>query len=261
MIELDTHDFYKVSPLFRGIKHNVALVHSVIKGNSPGRIFVDRLDAPSSVYLVHEGAFHYVGGSAANDDFNQMLASLIFDNLLLNSEEQELVLFAFSEAWREKLDALLGHRGAIRIHRKTFSFDSASFQAHAGWRQQIPEGFCMRHIDESLAEKHAAYKPLVEAKTKRFGVCLMRGDEIVSTCKAVCVGGGEVEIDIHTEEAYRRQGYALLTACAFIEESLSRNLTPNWACWPERTASYALAKKLGFEDRPDAPAHYWAEGM
>lgn len=261
MIELNIRDFHTVSSLFKEIEHNVPPVFSVIEGNSPGRVFVDRLDTPSSVYLFHEGTFHYVGGSAANDCFNQAMVSLIFDDVLSCPGEQELVLFASTEIWRETLDALLSHRGAIRIQRKVFAFNPASFQAHAGWQGKIPKGFCIRHVDDKLAEKQVVYKPLVEARSQRFGVCLMKGDEIVSVCQAVCVGGGEVEIDIHTEEKYRRRGYAFLTACAFIEESLLRNLTPSWSCWPERKASYALAKKLGFEDRPDAPAHYWAAGM
>ncbi|MCA9935653.1 MAG: GNAT family N-acetyltransferase [Anaerolineales bacterium] len=261
MIELNTNDFLTVSPLFKGIEHNESLVFSVIEGNSPGRVFVDRLDAPASVYLLHEGAFHFVGGSAVNDCFNQALVSLIFDDVLSSSEEQELVLFAFSEIWRETLDALLSHHGAIRIRRKTFAFNPTGFQACGDWRGQIPEGFHIRHVDKKLAEKHVVYRPLIEAGSQRFGTCLMKGDEIISVCQAVCVGGGKAEIDIHTEEIHQRQGYAFLTACAFIEECLQRNLTPSWSCWPEREASCVLAKKLGFEEMPDIPAHYWMADM
>ena len=62
MIELSPHEFGAVSSLFDRIEHNVALVRSVIEGNSPGRVFVDHREVPSSAYLVHEGAFHYVRG-------------------------------------------------------------------------------------------------------------------------------------------------------------------------------------------------------
>jgi RimJ/RimL family protein N-acetyltransferase len=89
----------------------------------------------------------------------------------------------------------------------------------------------------------------------------MKDDELAVVCSSVCVGGIEAEIDIFTDEKYRQQGLATIAACAFIEESLSRNLTPNWACWPEREASVALAKKLGFVEQLDAPAHLWAEDL
>jgi hypothetical protein len=68
-------------------------------------------------------------------------------------------------------------------------------------------------------------------------------------------------VDIFTEEACRGRGLAAITACAFIEECLTRGLTPAWACWPYREGSYKLAKKLGFEERPDAPAFFWTEEM
>jgi hypothetical protein len=55
----------------------------------------------------------------------------------------------------------------------------------------------------SLAEKHTIYTMLLKSAAKRFGVCLIRDDEIISACKVVCVGGGEVEIDAHTEEKHR----------------------------------------------------------
>jgi RimJ/RimL family protein N-acetyltransferase len=42
---------------------------------------------------------------------------------------------------------------------------------------------------------------------------------------------------------------------------LDRYLEPHWACWPEREASIALAKKLGFEEAQDVPAYYWREDL
>lgn len=261
MQELASNQFHIVSSLFNKIDHNIAVVHSVIEGKSPGRIFVNRVDAPTAAYLIFEGAFHYIGGTPANDAFNQAIISFLFEQFLPEQAEKELVLFAFTTAWREKLDALLHPYGAITIHRKIFRFDYARFQVHAGWREQIPDGFTLKHIDAELAEKHPDFKSIVDANTKRFGVCLMRGDEIAAVCSAVCVGGSEAEIDIFTDEKYRQQGLATIVACAFIEESLSRKLTPNWACWPERKASVALAKKLGFVEQFDVPAHLWAEDL
>ncbi|MBN1873989.1 MAG: GNAT family N-acetyltransferase [Anaerolineae bacterium] len=260
-MELTPNEFYTVAPLFAGIGHNVALVYAVIEGNSPGRIFIDRPGDPLSALVLTDAGYSYVGGHPDNDEFNRALAPLLFNEILPQMEEKELILFAFSEAWRDKLDILLRPHGAIVIQRKVFDFNPGRFAVHAGWRARVPAGFQMRRIDTSLAEKRPDFSPLVEAQSKRFGVCLMQDDAIVSACTAVGVGGGEAEVDIYTEEAYQGRGYGFLTACAFIEECLARGLTPSWACWPYRVASQALAHKLGFEARPDAPAHFWAENM
>jgi len=260
MIELDASEFHKVTPIFRGIDHNIAVVHSVIEGNNPGRVFADNPLAPTSAFLFPEGTFLYVGGNENDSAFGQSLKNLIFDDILPHAAEKELILFSFSDAWRNRLDALLREKSVIRIHRKVFTFSPERFSVHKQWRDRIPDGFCMRQIDEQLAERQPAYRPIVSS-SKKFGFCLLREDQVVSDCVSIFVGKGEAEIDIHTHEKYRGRGLATLTASAFIEACLSRELRPNWACWPERRASWALAKKLGFEEKPDVPAHYWAENM
>ncbi len=63
MIELDASEFHKVTPIFRDIDHNIAVVYSVIEGNNPGRIFADNPLAPTSAFLFPEGAFFYGGGN------------------------------------------------------------------------------------------------------------------------------------------------------------------------------------------------------
>jgi hypothetical protein len=84
MIELQPNEFGAAFCLFDEIDHSAALVHSILEGNSPGRVFVDRRAAPSAAYLVHKGAFHYVAGSPADREFSQALVPLIFDDLPLD---------------------------------------------------------------------------------------------------------------------------------------------------------------------------------
>lgn len=259
--KLSPQSYSVVAPLFAGICHNTALVHAVIDGSSRGRIFADASANPSCALVAMEGAYTYLGGIPASDKDAQSLVDCIFADLLPNAEEKELVLFAFQEEGRARLEPLLAKRGAITIQRKIFDFNPSKFSALAGWKAQIPTGSKLRAIDSEIAADHPEFLPLIDPNTRRFGVCLMENDQILSYCTAVAVGGGEAEVDIFTVEASRGRGLAGLTACAFIEECIARGLRPAWACWPYREGSYKLAIKLGFEQRPDAPAFYWTEGM
>jgi RimJ/RimL family protein N-acetyltransferase len=229
----------------------VPIVFSVLEGTATGRVFVDcveRADRPRSAFVTVADAFSYVAGDGTDDAFGRELVTCIFDDLLPHQEEQELVLFAFTDAWRAKLDTLLAPKGAIRIHRKAFSFDATSAPDFRSWRSRVPAGYRI----ESTG---------VVAGDPRFGVRLMKGHEVVSECTAVFVGRGEAEIDVHTDEDHRNLGLGTLTASAFLEECFSRGLRPNWSCWPEREASIALAKKLGFVEGVDVPAHLWAPDL
>lgn len=247
MIELKRSEFAFAAPLFAGIDHNVPIVFSVLEGTAAGSVFVDDPGCPRSAFVAVGGAFSYVAGDETDDAFGRALVALIFEDLLPSHEEQELVLFAFTDAWRAKLDTLLTPKGAIRIHRKAFSFDAAHAPDFRSWRSRVPTGCRMESIG------------LVEGDP-RFGVRLMKGHEVASECTAVFVGRGEAEIDIHTDENHRDLGLGVLTAGAFLEECLGRGLRPNWTCWPEREASIALARKLGFVEQEDVPAHLWAAG-
>lgn len=261
IIELPPQSFHIVTSLFAGIEHNAALVHAVIDGSSPGRIFADNPTSPTCALIVMEGAFTYLGGAPASKDDARALIEGIFTDLLANAAEKELVLFAFHNTGRARLEPLLAERGAITINRKIFAFNPQKFAALTGGRAQIPAGTQLRLIDAEIAGLYPQFNPLVDPSTCRFGVCLIENDSVLSHCSAVAVGGGEAEVDNFTKEDCRGRGLAAITATAFIEECQKRGLAPAWACWPYRAGSYKLAKKLGFEERPDAPAFYWTEGM
>jgi RimJ/RimL family protein N-acetyltransferase len=245
MIELKSSEVVRVAPLFSRIEHSVPIVFSVLEGTAAGRVFVDRAAQPHSAFVTVSGAFSYVAGDETDAAFGRDLVALLFDDLLPSQEEQELVLFAFTDGWRATLDQLLAPKGAIHIHRKTFAWDASRAPEWRLWRDRMPAGYLMEPTALAVGDP-------------RFGVRLLKDDEVVGECTAVFVGRGEAEIDIHTDENHRQLGLGTLTASAFLEECLARDLHPNWTCWPEREASIALAKKLGFVETADVPAHLWA---
>jgi RimJ/RimL family protein N-acetyltransferase len=248
MIELKPSEFAVVVPLFSDIEHSVPIVFSVLEGTAAGRVFADRADQPRSAFLAVSGAFSYVVGHETGDAFGRKLVALLFDNLLPSQEEQEFVLFAFTDGWRKKLDQLLAPKGAIRIYRKAFTWDADRAPGWRLWGDRVPAGYRMEPT--ALA-----------GGDPRFGVRLLKADEVVGECTSVFVGRGEAEIDIHTDENHRNLGLGTLTASAFLEECLARGLRPSWTCWPEREASIALAKKLGFVETADVLAHLWAPDL
>jgi len=248
MIELLSPQVSHAAPLFADIGHSVPIVFSVLDGAGAGRVLVDRARQPLCAFVHVAGAFSFVAGDETDDAFGRGLVDFLFGELLPSQQEQELVLFAFSDAWRARLDQLLAPKGAIRIHRKTFAWDADRAPAWRSWRDRVPAGYRM----ESTA---------LAAGDPRFGVRLMKDGAVVGECTAVFVGRGEAEIDIHTDENHRQLGLGTLTASAFLEECLARHLRPNWTCWPERQASVALAKKLGFVETADVPAHLWAPDL
>jgi RimJ/RimL family protein N-acetyltransferase len=112
----------------------------------------------------------------------------------------------------------------------------------------------MIKVDVSSYDTVINQYPNIEWKPEsdEFAWFLIKNGEVVSDCISVWVENVGVEINcveigIGTKEPYRRNGYALLTASAFINDCLTQNLVPVWCCWDFREGSKELAEKLGFE--------------
>lgn len=79
--ELGTPTHEKVRGLFAGLNYHL-VIFSIIEGNSPGQIWVDRLDQPQTAFVWDkvEGGFYLVGNEN-NDEFNAALNHCIRQNI------------------------------------------------------------------------------------------------------------------------------------------------------------------------------------
>lgn len=265
MFELKAKEYKKVVHLFQDIDHNISIIFSIIEGTSKGIIYVDDLDNPKTVFICPEDSFFYIAGDENNDKFNDMLYTLIFEDILGKSNGGELVLFPLSEGWKDKLGELFKNKGAITIDRKTFSFDEVEFKTNKiNISEKLLDGYDLRAIDKEVANKiniTKSWESIDEFLDKGIGYCIMKDNEIVSACYSIYVGKGEAEVDIFTDEKHMGQGFGKIVATSFIDNCISRGLIPSWSCWPFREASRALAKKLGFQEKEDIKAYYWSPNM
>jgi GNAT superfamily N-acetyltransferase len=255
MHEIPTHQHQIITPLL-GAFANYPVVNAVIEGNSPGRIFVDAIGSPQSAFVLTYAGFSYLLGAADNARFNESLEQWLKAEIfpaLAHSDDPTLIFYPLADGWEQPLKAMLEGYPVYDLFRRQFSFHSDRLRGPA----EPPAGFALKPIDQRLLDQTGAdmfpWESPQAFLEKGFGFWLMKGDEIVSECRSVFRGGGAVEIDIHTDDEYQRQGFGALTASAFIAECLARGLRPNWECWWENEASTALAQKLGYEPVKDYP--------
>jgi GNAT superfamily N-acetyltransferase len=230
------------------------VVNAVIEGNAPGRVFVDHSENPGSSYILTNAGFSYLVGSPKNEAFNQALKGLLDDELfprIQTSVDPTLIFYPLADGWETPLKEILGTRKVARLFRKQFVFDKEKFAQKLDWQDKIPSGFTLRPIDQTLLEEVRAdmfpwASPLAFLE-KGFGFWLMKGGKVTCECSSAFASEEAVEINIHTQEKYQRQGLATIVASAFIEKCLARGLLPNWECWWNNKPSVLLAQKLGFE--------------
>ena len=260
MIELKSENYLNVLPLLKNIKQAV-LPYAVCEGYNPGRIFVDDEQDPQTTMIWTPVGYYFLvlGQGQKLDEVSNLLAET-FIPASKAIGETGFILIAEFDNWKEKTSALLNNREVIEIFRHPFKFHKEHFNAN--WREKIPAGFDLKRVDESLAEQAhilGSWKSLDDFMSHGIGYALMNGDKLASVCSSVFVSSTRVEIDVHTEEEYRRRGFASITASALIEECLRQGKQPNWECFWENEESTALALKLGFEQLADYPVCFWEE--
>ena len=258
MHELARSEYLAVAPLFEDIRDNRAHVFGVLEGNNAGRVFVDNPMAPHTVFI--DADYVLLGGNAANARFNHELKAYLVNESMPRLTDGHLLILSFSEAWKETLHHLLKDYGVSRVIRNVYELDPELFRArHSGWQLRVPKGYRIERMDRPLAEKRGEladlWGSLNSFLANGFGFCVMQGDEVVSSCQTVFVGGGRAELGIGTEKAYRRQGLGTLASCAAIEYSLEQGLLPEWGCFYNE-ASGKLAHVLGFAETAAVQVSY-----
>ncbi len=258
MYELPIKEYDKVRPVFADIGDNRAHVFAAIEGNSISRIFVDNDEQPTAALIALGWCF--LGGSEKNAEFNRELKELFVNEIMPKLDDGHFMVYSFSDEWKQILDEMLKDYNVSRINRTVLDLDPELFRKrHGGWRERIPEGYHIQRIDGQLAEGlpgvDSSWGSIDNFLTRGFSFCVMKGDEIISKCSTVHVGGGRTETAINTEKEYRRQGFGTLAACAYIEHCLENNLLPEWGCFYNE-ASGLIAEKLGFTQRRDVQVNY-----
>lgn len=255
-------DYNLVRPLVPShtVSGHMAFVHAVLDGAMPGAVFVDDVRQPRSTVICNYSDFWFAVG-APNESFFAQVAATLVKETAAHSPKPELW------ATTPEIGAVLGRLFVQVKRRKEFHWRPEAARRE---RVALPAGMELRpleaglvtriegHMDPWIGEIFGGPEELV---ARSFGWFVVRDGEPVSMCMACAIGGGEAEIEIGTDERYRRQGLAVAAAHAFIEECERRGLLPAWTCDATNEASARLAERLGFVEFRQVTGHMIRPGM
>ena len=272
--ELSEEEYGRVHPVFEELGNYHIYIDAVIEGGLPGRIVVDDPQSPETAFIWGKSsdAGFYLEGNPDNGAFNRSLNQWILEEVYPEAKGLpgvvDYALYYPPEAWEDRIDVILKDTSANRDERKYFEFERPT----VAWKAHIPPDFHMVQIDRHLLERadlknidhvikwtRDPWQSTAHFLEKGFGFCLVNGDDIVSWCLSDYVYGQRCEIGIHTDENYRRQGFAALTVAATVDFCLGNGMTKiGWHCWAPNLASAATARKAGFRHVLDHPVyHAW----
>jgi hypothetical protein len=215
---------------------------AVLDGNCDGRVWAESLSHPTWG-IVQEAGFGsiYLGGALSREALSPVLAEL-------HKHGEVLIGLPRGDERFELLPAGLDFIGT------TLEFtDRPAGEGLDAWLKQVPAGCRLQRVDPELFKRCLERDLLVrifgsaeKALANGFGMCLMRGDQILSEAHAGPTARGMTEIGTMTHERHRYRGYASLTCAHLIYACEESGLQTYWNCAKHNQASVAIARKLGY---------------
>ncbi|WP_420642194.1 GNAT family N-acetyltransferase [Candidatus Leptofilum sp.] len=278
--QLEPNDFVKAADVLSGLAEWNVYVTAVLQQTSPGRIYVDNPEQPSSVFAISIDCA-YLAGNPHNDNFNagvtQVLEATLFAGDRVNPADPELCICVDSPAWEPTLADILSHWRWPPIWGANNHYTFA--QPRLNWRDKLPAGYVITQLNTALLAMQGNQLPPTIADSIRigwqnrenflqngFGFVALHNDEIVCTCLANVTVGEKCEIGIETVPTHRRLGLATAVTAATVDYCQQAGFTHiGWHCGQDNPGSIGTAVNVGFVlERPynfysfyyDEPRHY-----
>lgn len=224
---------------FKAYKHSKAIIFS-------------HLEKQYS-FMIHEGKkyqilftdfdYHYVTGIPPKDisELKSILREYINSN-----NKNEIILFEDDLKWRDYLNQLFKEINGVLDYRYSFKLNEGDFEDIIA-KHTFKHDVTIRYV----LDNHSNYEyPVAE---------IADNNKIVSFSKGFMIGKNHVEIDVFTDESYRRKDMAFEASLVLIDHLLGKGYIPCWNAWKVKESSHKLAQKCGFHLEQEVQAYIWVK--
>lgn len=219
-----------------------------------GHLYTNSVDKPASVMAIL-GDFCYFAGKPDKE-------------LVLYKPEWFLsdfiIMVPQNKAWARLIENCYGKKAKkvtrYAIKKERGIFDKGKLEEVVNG---LPDSYTIQMMDEALfwrcreiawcKDWVAQYDDYEMYQRFGLGVVILKDGEPVSGASSYSGYLDGIEIEIGTNEKYRRQGLAYICGAKLILECLKRNLYPSWDA--QNKWSVGLAEKLGYHFDHEYPAY------
>jgi hypothetical protein len=260
---LDKAGYWKVAPYLKEVTINSLFARTVVEHKISGKIYVDDISNPTTVYIVHPYGMALLFGKSDNEAFNESFKSYALNKENIRNSFEWMQ--AFPGSWAKVLTSLFNDRlfkfddniekaekGIIELNTRV------NFKFNINQHQPVPTNFdkeiaIVRANGQMFRDMQGSVVPIYfwdsEADFLKNGVGfgLFYKNELASMSFSSYWFDNEFEIGIESKEKFRGKGFAELACRAIIDFCIENNYEPIWSCRLENVGSYKLAQKLGFD--------------
>ncbi|MDF0716420.1 GNAT family N-acetyltransferase [Muricauda sp. 334s03] len=265
MKELLKEDYSKVIGALKEVKINNLFARAVVENHVSGKVYVDDVNNPTTVYVIHPYGMSLLFGKHDNQAFNRA-----FKDYALNKEnlrDTHEWMQAYPEQWDSTLKELFADcsikssdndsgqtKNIVELNtRVNFKFNPEKY-ASLKKDIKVPTTSAVRTGKQEFESMQGTVIPLNfwnnadDFIDNAIGYSTYYENELACTAYASVIIDKFLELGMETVPKFRGKGLARYTCSKLIDHCLKNDYEPIWACRLENIGSYTLAQKLGFED-------------
>ncbi|MCP4709616.1 MAG: GNAT family N-acetyltransferase [Planctomycetes bacterium] len=269
--ELAKNKFRSIDNLLQNENYDVE-VKSVIRGNNPGRVFVDDPENPQTAMIWANGIEgFYLIGQEKNPKFNNHLDQYIERVIRPLAIESGLDWFEVSgnnPTWAIEIPKIFQNRQLTKSYQSVYRIKDLNSvpvsinSPETGFQvlrlnRVIFDSDKIENIDFLVSKILLFWDSIDNFLDKGFGFYILANNLIVSLCFSAFVADNIQAIDIETQPEYRRKGLGRQVALKYMDYCRRQRLLPHWDCMKENIASALLAESIGFSKYFDYALFYF----
>ena len=234
------------------------IINSVLEGKQKGKVLVDNTDNPSLFLIISNSGYSQFLRISNEVDSYQSIVRFLNEFEQFDELPKKLWIYNIPDLTHNYFQVGGKHssnniteNSKINITERTryyFYFGGITLE-----KNELMSSFSLDNIQNVTQELNLNildkfYVSYEDAVINSFGVFLSDGNQVITTCYAAAVSNNFAEIDIVTNEKFRKMGFAKLIANHFIERCVSVGVVPVWDCYSNNLASMNTALALGFKE-------------
>jgi RimJ/RimL family protein N-acetyltransferase len=250
MIQLETNQHPIIKDLFTHSSQELS-IQSVIHNTMPGKIYVNSIIHPTSVF-IQTSECYLLAGDSTNLQFNNDVKEVLdfWDSISLDTEQ-----------WEARIPEFHKNKFLRKYKRRHYVLKQLKYD---DYKRNLKDGFFLEKVDpvhisncnlknsNQVMEWVNNWGSFENYNQNGFGYIIRNEDTIVSWSLTDCTFENRAAIGIHCDAKYRKNGFGAIVAAATCNDALNNGFKEiDWLCVDTNRGSIAIAEKLGFERQDD----------